>query len=89
MLATRIFKFPFVCELLSLEMAVAATPAIRIAIGSVQLPGRHLGSTLLQIICNRMGMSTVHFVCSEETLGSIITAVNFESWKTIAVEGST
>lgn len=86
MLATRIFKFPFVCELLSLEMAVAATPATHIEIGSVQLPGRHLGSTLLWIICR---MNTVHFVCSEETLGGIITAVNFESWKTIAVEGST
>lgn len=50
-LNNRIFIFPFLCEILPLLMAVAATPAMHIWNRTVQLPGKHLGFTLPWIIC--------------------------------------
>lgn len=72
MLNNRILKYPFLCEMLPLLMAVAATPAMHIWNGTVQMPGKHLGFTLPWIIGRHIGMSTLHFVCSEETFGGII-----------------
>lgn len=42
MLNNNILKFPFLCEMLPLLMAVAATPAMHIWNRVVQLPGKHL-----------------------------------------------